>query len=228
MPASSLRCRACGTAHTADTLGPCTRCFGPLDPVYDWEQAADPRVDRGRPAVDLALRRPAPGHRADRRRAWHPASPRSSPRPRLAEQLGDRRALPQARHGQPDPLLQGPGRRGRGPQGPGARLHHARVLVDGEPRQRGRRARGRGGARRGRVLPGRPRAGEAARDRASTAPRSTRSTAPTTTARGSRSSSRGSCRGASSTSTCARSTRRGRRRSPSRSPSSSAGSSPTR
>ena len=36
MPASTLSCRACGTAHTADTLGPCTRCFGPLDPVYDW------------------------------------------------------------------------------------------------------------------------------------------------------------------------------------------------
>ena len=85
--------------------------------------------------------------------------------PRLAEALGPRRAVPQARHRQPDALVQGPGRRGRGRQGAGARPHDARLLLDRQPRQRRRRARGRGGARGGRLLPGRPRAGEADLDR---------------------------------------------------------------
>ena len=46
-------------------------------------------------------------------------------------------------------------------QGPGARPHHDRVLFDGEPRQRRRRSRGRRGPGSGRLLPRRPRAGEA-------------------------------------------------------------------
>ncbi len=52
MPASSLRCRACGTAHTADTLGPCTRCFGPLDPVYDWgRRPTRESIESGPPSI---------------------------------------------------------------------------------------------------------------------------------------------------------------------------------
>jgi threonine synthase len=52
MPASSLRCRACGTAHTADTLGPCSACFGPLDPVYDWERPPTrERIESGPPSI---------------------------------------------------------------------------------------------------------------------------------------------------------------------------------
>ena len=57
MPASSLSCRACGTAHTADTLGPCTRCFGPLDPVYDWAK---------RPTRESIARTQSSGHVAPR------------------------------------------------------------------------------------------------------------------------------------------------------------------
>ena len=113
MPASSLRCRACGTAHTADTLGPCTRCFGPLDPVYDWAK---------RPTREsIAAGPPSIWRYADLLPVTAPAEPRLAPgltplvaAPRLADAARDRRALAQARHGQPDPLLQGPGRRGRG------------------------------------------------------------------------------------------------------------------
>ena len=38
MPAIALRCRACGAEYTDDLVGSCTDCFGPLQPVYDWEE----------------------------------------------------------------------------------------------------------------------------------------------------------------------------------------------
>ncbi len=37
MPAQSLSCRVCGTEHELTVIGTCSRCFGPLDPVYDWD-----------------------------------------------------------------------------------------------------------------------------------------------------------------------------------------------
>lgn len=37
MPAIALRCRACGSEYTDDVVGSCTDCFGPLQPVYDWD-----------------------------------------------------------------------------------------------------------------------------------------------------------------------------------------------
>ena len=33
----SLRCRACGHEHPLEPVGVCSRCFGPLEPVYDKE-----------------------------------------------------------------------------------------------------------------------------------------------------------------------------------------------
>ncbi len=36
MPAVSLCCRICATEHPLVATGSCTRCFGPLDPTYDW------------------------------------------------------------------------------------------------------------------------------------------------------------------------------------------------
>ena len=81
--------------------------------------------------------------------------------PRLAEAARARRAVPEARHRQPDALLQGPRRRRRGREGPGARPDDARLLLDRQPRQRGRCPRGRRGHRRGGLLPRRPRAREA-------------------------------------------------------------------
>ena len=40
MPAESLRCRSCATEYALEDIGTCTACFGPLDPVYDWEALA--------------------------------------------------------------------------------------------------------------------------------------------------------------------------------------------
>ena len=36
MPAVSLSCRICATEHPLEATGSCSRCFGPLDPTYDW------------------------------------------------------------------------------------------------------------------------------------------------------------------------------------------------
>jgi threonine synthase len=38
MPAIALRCRICETEYGLEPIGVCSRCFGPLDPVYDWEE----------------------------------------------------------------------------------------------------------------------------------------------------------------------------------------------
>ena len=33
----ALRCRSCGREYELEAFGVCARCFGPLDPVYDWD-----------------------------------------------------------------------------------------------------------------------------------------------------------------------------------------------
>jgi threonine synthase len=38
MPVTTLSCRVCEAPHPAEANGTCTRCFGPLDPVYDWDE----------------------------------------------------------------------------------------------------------------------------------------------------------------------------------------------
>lgn len=40
MPATALHCRICETEHALEAVGACPRCFGPLDPVYDWDEVA--------------------------------------------------------------------------------------------------------------------------------------------------------------------------------------------
>ena len=168
MPAVSLRCRVCATEHPLEATGTCTRCFGPLDPTYDWEALRATR-QHGR-SIEAG---PASIWRyADLLPVEAPAEPRLAPgmtplvpAPRLAEELGIGRALAQARHREPDPLVQGPRRRRGRAQGAGARLRHALVLLDGEPRRRRRGARGRRGPRGGRVRAQRPRAREARRGR---------------------------------------------------------------
>ena len=166
MPAISLRCRSCGHEQTLDAVGACSKCWGPLEPVYDLDELridADPGADRRRAAVAVALRR-APAGR-DTGRAEAPAGPDAA-RSGSAARRGawPARALPQAGHLQPDALLQGPRRRGRLRQGSGARAPDAGVLVDREPRGRGRGARRRRRARGRGLLPGRAGAGEAAAD----------------------------------------------------------------
>ena len=167
MPALSLCCRVCATEHPLVATGTCTSCFGPLDPTYDWD-ALRARVSRASieagPAsiwryADLL---PVAAPRGRAARAGDDAA-----RPGTAPRGGarDRRALAQARYREPDALLQGSRRRRRGAQGAGARLRHALVLVDREPRRRGRGARGRRGSRGGRLRPERSRAREARRGR---------------------------------------------------------------
>src|SRR5581483_8711941 len=38
VPATALRCRVCETQYDLDPVGVCSRCFGPLDPVYDRDE----------------------------------------------------------------------------------------------------------------------------------------------------------------------------------------------
>ena len=180
------------------------RLFGPLDPVYDWSTPPTRASIESGPSSIWRYAGAAPRRTAPEDARLAPGFTPLVPAPRLASAARVGELFLKLDTANPTHSFKDRVVAVAAAQGARARLHDARVLVDGEPRQRGRRARGGGGDRGGGVLPGRPRAGEAARDRASTARRSTRSTAPTTTARASRSSSRSSCRGGSSTSTCAR------------------------
>jgi len=38
VPATALRCRVCETHFPLDPVGVCSRCFGPLDPIYDRDE----------------------------------------------------------------------------------------------------------------------------------------------------------------------------------------------
>jgi threonine synthase len=38
VPATALRCRVCETQYPLDPVGVCSKCFGPLDPLYDREE----------------------------------------------------------------------------------------------------------------------------------------------------------------------------------------------
>jgi threonine synthase len=40
VPATALRCRICETDYALEAVGICSRCFGPLDPIYDWDELA--------------------------------------------------------------------------------------------------------------------------------------------------------------------------------------------
>ena len=48
MPAESLRCRICEAEYPAVASGMCVRCFGPLEPVYDWDAISLTREDVAR------------------------------------------------------------------------------------------------------------------------------------------------------------------------------------
>jgi threonine synthase len=45
MPAISLRCRSCGHEVDLDGVGACEKCWGPLEPVYDFDEIR-PRLTR--------------------------------------------------------------------------------------------------------------------------------------------------------------------------------------
>ena len=46
MPVDVLRCRVCESEYPAVANGICVRCFGPLEPVYDWDALAPRRHAR--------------------------------------------------------------------------------------------------------------------------------------------------------------------------------------
>jgi threonine synthase len=90
MPAHSLSCRVCATEHPPEANGTCTRCFGPLDPVYDWD-VLRATVSRER----LAAGPPSIWRYADLLPVEAPAEQRLAPgltplvpAPRLAGELG--------------------------------------------------------------------------------------------------------------------------------------------
>jgi threonine synthase len=92
MPATALRCRACGAETALEAVGTCSECFGPLEPLYDLEEVAGTftreRIERG-PA---SIWRYAPLLPVTK-----PAEPRLAPgltplvaAPRLADEVGVR------------------------------------------------------------------------------------------------------------------------------------------
>ena len=55
MPAVSLSCRVCDTQYPLEAIGTCSRCFGPLDPVYDRDKltrtVSRERIEAGPPSI---------------------------------------------------------------------------------------------------------------------------------------------------------------------------------
>jgi threonine synthase len=86
MPATALRCRNCEAEHALEAIGVCSRCWGPLDPVYERRSVTREEIESGPPS----LWRYAPFLPVE-----PPAEQRLPPgltplvrAPRLAEQLG--------------------------------------------------------------------------------------------------------------------------------------------
>jgi threonine synthase len=90
VPALSLACRICATEHELVATGTCSNCFGPLDPVYDWDvlraTVTRERIEAGPPSM---------WRYADLLPVDAPAEPRLAPgltplvpAPRLAAELG--------------------------------------------------------------------------------------------------------------------------------------------
>jgi threonine synthase len=52
LPATALRCRNCETDHALEAVGVCTRCWGPLDPVYEADRVVTrERIEAGPPSI---------------------------------------------------------------------------------------------------------------------------------------------------------------------------------
>src|SRR4029079_14231551 len=88
--AISLSCRVCATEHPLEAIGTCRTCFGPLDPVYDWDLLRA-TVRRGR----LSSGPPSLWRYADLLPVEAPEEPLLAPgltplvpAPRLAEEIG--------------------------------------------------------------------------------------------------------------------------------------------
>ena len=124
MAPTTLTCKECGQTYPLEARYVCEQCFGPLEVAYDHSgfdaHEAKRKIQAGPadiwryadflPLAERAARPPAAG--PDAPAAGRPAGG--------AARAG--RALDQERCGQPDPLVQGPRRRGGAGEGPGARL----------------------------------------------------------------------------------------------------------
>jgi threonine synthase len=60
VPAVALRCRVCESEYGCDAVGVCSRCFGPLDPIYDWDALAAEVTRERLAAGPLSIWRYAP------------------------------------------------------------------------------------------------------------------------------------------------------------------------
>jgi threonine synthase len=92
LSATALRCRNCETEHALEAVGVCSRCWGPLDPVYDRGELARAVTREAISAGPPSLWRYAPLLPVE-----PPAEPRLAPgltpllrAPRLAESVGVR------------------------------------------------------------------------------------------------------------------------------------------
>jgi threonine synthase len=90
LSATALRCRICDAEHELEAVGTCSRCFGPLDPVYDWDDVGRAFTREAVAAGPASIWRYAPLLPVDA-----PAEPRLAPgltplvrAPRLADELG--------------------------------------------------------------------------------------------------------------------------------------------
>ena len=90
MSATALRCRNCETDHPLEAVGVCSRCWGPLDPIYDRAELARTVTREAIAAGPPSLWRYAPLLPVDA-----PAEQRLAPgltplvqAPRLAEEVG--------------------------------------------------------------------------------------------------------------------------------------------
>jgi threonine synthase len=92
VPAESLRCRSCATEYALEDLGTCTACFGPLDPVYDWEALARSVSRESIAAGPASIWRYAPllPVEAPEDARLAPGLTPLFPAPRLAEEIGVR------------------------------------------------------------------------------------------------------------------------------------------
>jgi threonine synthase len=88
--ALSLSCRVCETQHPLEATGSCSRCFGPLDPTYDWDALRSTLTRES-----LAAGPPSIWRYADLLPVSPPELPRLAPgltplvpAPRLAEEIG--------------------------------------------------------------------------------------------------------------------------------------------
>ena len=226
MAVDSLRCRICEASYPAIASGICVRCFGPLEPVYDWEAigrvVSREQIEAGPRSLwryDDLLPTDAPADAA-----LGPGLDTARPAPRLASALGIgelylKLDLSNPTHSFKDRVVAVAAQKAL-EFGLGDAVVRRRRATSRTPSPRAPR---RSACRAVDLLPGRPRAGEARRDHGlrradlRRARQLRRLLAPRQRAGG-----RGRL-GVSSTSICARTTRRARRRSRSRSPSSSAG-----